>query len=89
MVDSPRFAERKDIETAVGVLVEYLQNNAGTDTIIRLDGALTPDQIRGIEQGILLVAGRKVELACAEVNEKEGHYWLLGIVGETPISPTT
>ena len=78
-----RYAKRKDIETVVGVLVEYLQSNAGTDMIVRLEGALTRDQLHGIEQGILLVTGRAVQLACDEIDEEEGHYWLLGIVNET------
>lgn len=88
MANTPRFAKRKDIETVVGVLVEYLQSNAGTDKIVRLKGALSTNQVHGIEQGILLVTGRTIELACDEINEEEGHYWLLGIVNETTPSLT-
>ena len=87
MAKSPRFAERKDIESAVGLLVEYLKNNQGTDMIIRLDGGLADEQLRRIEQGILLVTGRKVELAYAEIDEEEGHYGLLGIVDEVIATP--
>ena len=83
----PNPSTREEIETAVGVLVNYLNSETGTDIVVRLNGALTDDQVSGIEQGILLVTERRVQLAhhyYAEPEDGETHsdYTVLGIVDE-------
>lgn len=77
-------AMRKDIETAVGVMIEQLRSDNPSSAIVRVSGMMTDEQVTGIEQGILLVLHQQVRLAHhyypdPEEGEAHGGYTVLGI----------
>lgn len=78
-------ASRKDIETAVGIMIEQLRSDNPSSAIVRVSGMMTDEQVTGIEQGILLVTRRKLRLAHhyypePEEGEVTGGYTVLGVI---------
>ncbi len=78
-------AAQEEIDSVVDVLIDYLRSDTGTDLIVRLRGFISEQQVKDIEEELLLVTGRRVQLTHhfydqPEDGEAEGGYTVLGTV---------